>query len=311
MKKYIIKRILQMIPTLIGASFISFSLLYLFPGDPAEFILQINMGIEPSPEEIENFRKEAGLDKPLIIQYLNWLYNVLHGDFGTSWSTGKPVLKEIMDRVPISAELFFPTLILSIISALLLGIISALYRDKLPDHISRIWSLIGISVPSFWLGLMLIWIFSVNLKLLPSYGVGSIKHAILPILTWTISFMAIKTRFVRAVILDILNEDYILTARAKGLSESAIVIKHALRNALIPILTYFSMSLSHLIVGSIMVEVVFAWPGLGSLLVESVLKRDFPVVQALVFLSAVLFLVVNFIVDILYALIDPRIRYES
>ena len=150
---------------------------------------------------------------------------------------------------------------------------------------------------------------AVHLHLLPSFGYGTLKHAILTVITWSISFMAIKSRFIRAVLLDILNEDYILTARAKGLSEKAVVLKHALRNVLIPILTYLSMSISHLIIGSVMVEVVFAWPGLGSLFVESVLKRDFPVVQALVLLSAVIFTLTNLIVDILYAIIDPRIRY--
>jgi len=309
MKKYILKRILQIIPTLIGASFLSFSLLYIFPGDPAEFILTISTGTEPSPEEIERFRVEAGLDKPLIVQYINWLSHVVRGDFGTSWSSGEPVLDEIMERFPASAELFFSTFIISVVFAFLFGIVAALYRNKGIDHICRIWSLIGISIPSFWLGLMFIWLFAVHLHLLPSFGYGTLKHAILPVITWSISFMAIKSRFIRAVLLDILNEDYILTARAKGLSEKAVVLKHALRNVLIPILTYLSMSISHLIIGSVMVEVVFAWPGLGSLFVESVLKRDFPVVQALVLLSAVIFTLTNLIVDILYAIIDPRIRY--
>jgi len=309
MLKYILRRILQIIPTLIGVSFLSFSLLYVFPGDPAELIVMINSGVEPSPEMVEKFRVEAGLDKPLIVQYVNWLSKVIKGDFGTSWSTGEPVIEEIAGRFPASAQLFFSTFLISVAFAFLLGIIAALYRDKAIDHICRFWSLIGISIPSFWLGLMLIWVFSVHLHLLPAFGYGTLKHAILPVITWSVSFMAIKARFIRASLLDALNQDYILTARAKGLSERTIVFRHALRNALIPVVTYLSLSMSHLIVGSVMVEVVFAWPGLGSLLVESVFKRDFPVVQALVLLSAVIFTITNLIVDILYAVIDPRIRY--
>jgi peptide/nickel transport system permease protein len=310
MLRYIVRRLLQVIPTLFGISFISFSLLYVFPGDPAEIILTITTGSEPSVEAIEKFRAEMGLDRPLIVQYFDWLSKAVRGDFGVSWTEGKPVMDVILERLPISAELFFATFAISVVFALILGIISAVYKDKAVDHICRIYSLLGISIPSFWLGLILIWIFSVQLHLLPAFGCCELKHLILPVLTWSFSFMAIKTRFVRASLLEELSKDYIITARAKGLPEKLVVFRHALRNALIPIITYFSLSLSHLIVGSIMVEVVFSWPGLGSLLVESVFKRDFPVVQALVFLSGVLLITVNLIVDILYAIIDPRVRYE-
>jgi len=309
MLRYIARRILQIIPTLLGVSFLSFSLLYVFPGDPAEIILTIISGSEPSYAEIQKFRAQMGLDRPLIVQYLDWLSKALRGDFGTSWTEGKPVMDLIMQRLPASAELFFATLTVSVVFAMILGIISAIHRDKAIDHFCRLFSLLGISIPSFWLGLILIWIFSVRLHILPAFGYGGIKHLILPVLTWSFSFMAIKTRFVRSCLLEALSQDYVVTARAKGLPERIVVLRHALRNALIPIITYFSLSISHLIVGSIMVEVVFSWPGLGSLLVESVFKRDFPVVQALVFISGVLFLVVNLVVDILYAVIDPRIRY--
>ncbi|RLE41697.1 glutathione ABC transporter permease GsiC [Candidatus Woesearchaeota archaeon] len=309
MLKYILRRVLQIIPTLIGASFLSFALLYVFPGDPAELIVTVSSGVEPTPEMVEKFRVEAGLDKPLIVQYVSWLSNVIGGDLGTSWSSGEPVMDEIVRRFPASAQLFFSTFFISVAFAFLLGIIAALYRDKAVDHICRICSLVGISIPSFWLGLMLIWVFSVHLHLLPAFGYGTLKHAILPILTWSVSFMAIKARFIRASLLDALSQDYILTAKAKGLADRAIVVGHALRNAMIPVVTYLSMSVSHLIIGSVMVEVVFAWPGLGSYFVESVFKRDFPVVQALVLLSAVVFTLMNLIVDILYAVIDPRVRF--
>jgi len=309
MKRYVAKRIAQAIPTLLGVSFISFLLLHLFPGDPAEIILTIISGSEPSYAEIQRFRREMGFDKPLLVQYIHWLSNALRGNFGVSWTEGKPVMEIIMQRFPASAELFFTTFAISLAFATLLGILSAMYRDRAADHFCRIFSLLGISIPSFWLGLILIWIFSVKLHLLPAFGYGGIEHLILPVVTWSFSFMAIKTRFVRSCLLEALSQDYVVTARAKGLRERVVVLRHALRNALIPIVTYFSLSIHHLIIGSIMVEVVFSWPGLGSLLVESVFKRDFPVVQALVFLSGVTFIVVNLIVDLLYVVIDPRIRY--
>lgn len=309
MWRYIIRRVIQIIPTLLGISFLSFALLYIFPGDPAEIILTVTTGSEPSQEAIEEFRRQMGLDRPIIIQYIDWLLRVMRGDFGKSWAEDKPVIDLIMERFPASAQLFFTTFIISTIFAILLGIIAVKYKDKAIDHFCRLFSLLGISIPSFWLGLMLIYIFSVKLKLLPAFGYGELKHMILPVLTWSISFMAIKTRFVRASLLEELSKDYIITARAKGLSENKVLFRHAFRNALIPIITYFSLSISHLIVGSVMVEVVFSWPGLGSLLVESIFKRDFPVVQALVLISGVVFTITNLVVDILYAIIDPRVRY--
>ncbi len=309
--RYIVKRVIQAAITLFGVSLISFSLLYIFPGDPAEFILSIRYGYEPNIEDVVRFRKELGLDRPLAIQYLDWLSRVLRGDFGTSWTEPKLVASLILERVPASAELFFTTFLISVFFAFLLGILSSIYRERWIDHLSRILSMIGISIPSFWLGLVLIWVFSVNLHLLPAFGCCSLRHLILPVITWSFSFMAIKTRFIRASILEELSKEYIVTARSKGIAESVVVLRHALRNALIPIVTYLSMSLSHLIVGSIMVEVVFSWEGLGSLLVESVFKRDFPVVQALVFLSGVMMISVNLVVDLLYSVIDPRVRYEQ
>ena len=309
MLRYIARRLLQIVPTLLGISIISFSLLYIFPGDPAEFIVEARYAVEPTQEMVEKIRMEMGLDRPMFFQYLDWLSKAVRGDFGKSWTEDKPVMDLILERLPASVELFFTTFAISIAFAMLLGIISAIYKDKAVDHFCRIFSLLGISIPSFWRGLILIWIFSVQLHLLPAFGYGELKHLILPVLTWSFSFMAIKTRFVRSCLLEALSQDYIITARAKGLPERIVVLRHALRNALIPIITYFSLSIHHLIVGSVMVEVVFSWPGLGSLLVESVFKRDFPVVQALVFISGVLFVVVNLVVDILYAVIDPRIRY--
>jgi len=307
---YAAKRIVQAVITLFGVSLISFSLLYVFPGDPAEFILSIRYGYEPSAEDVAMFREELGLNRPLMLQYVDWLSRALQGDFGTSWIEPKTVMALILERAEASAKLFFATFLISVLFAFTLGILSAIYRDRWIDHLTRIFSMLGISIPSFWLGLVLIWIFSVKFHLLPAFGCCSIKHLILPVLTWSFSFMAIKTRFIRASIIEELSKEYIVTARSKGLAERVIVLRHALRNALIPIVTYLSMSISHLIVGSIMVEVVFSWEGLGTLLVKSVFERDFPVVQALVFLSGVMMISVNLVVDLLYTVIDPRVRYD-
>ncbi len=307
---YVVRRTVQAVITLFGVSLISFSLLYIFPGDPAEFILSIRYGYEPSAEDVARLREELGLNRPLIVQYLDWLSRALRGDFGMSWTEPKTVMSLILERAQASAELFFATFLISVFFAFALGILSAIYRDRWIDHLTRIFSMLGISIPSFWLGLVLIWIFSVNFHVLPAFGCCGIKHLVLPVLTWSFSFMAIKTRFIRASVLEELSKEYIVTARSKGLAESTVVLRHALRNALIPIVTYLSMSVSHLIVGSIMVEVVFSWEGLGTLLVKSVFERDFPVVQALVFLSGVVMISVNLVVDLLYTVIDPRVKYD-
>ncbi|MDI3496791.1 ABC transporter permease [Archaeoglobus sp.] len=308
-RRYIARRLGQAVVTAFGISLISFSLLYVFPGDPAEFILSIRYGYEPSAADIARFREEMGLNQPLVVQYFHWLSSALRGDFGMSWTEPKTVMELMAERLPPSAELFFTTFLISVVFAFTLGILSTIYRDRWIDHVSRIFSLLGISIPSFWLGLILIWVFSVNLHLLPAFGCCDLRHLILPVATWSFSFMAIKTRFIRASILEELSNEYIITARSKGLGENAVVLRHALRNALIPIITYLSMSISHLIVGSIMVEVVFSWEGLGTLLVKSVFERDFPVVQAMVFLSGVMMISMNLIVDLLYTVIDPRVRY--
>lgn len=311
MREYVVKRIIQVIPTVIGVSFLAFSLLYLFPGDPAEFILK-SSGIEqPTPEMIENYRIKLGLDKPLPLQYLSWMLKIVRGDFGTSWVSGESVIKEILYRFPASAELFLASFSIALIFSFVLGIIAAIHRDEYIDHACRFWSLLGISIPNFWLGLMFIWLFAVYLHWLPSFGYGTLKHAILPVLTWAITIMAVKSRFIRASILEELNQDYTITAKAKGLPKRLIVLRHALRNALIPIITFMSLSIHHLIIGAVMIEVVFAWPGVGSFFVESVFRRDFPVVQAFVLLSAVTFAFTNLTVDLCYALIDPRIKYNE
>lgn len=309
MIEYVVRRSIQVIPTVIGVSILAFSLLYFFPGDPTEFILKSSGIVQPTPEMIEKCRMELGLDKPLPVQYMNWMLKVLRGDFGTSWVSGEPAIREILDRFPASAELFFASFSIAVVFSFILGIIAAIHRGENIDHACRFWSILGISIPSFWLGLLFIWLFAVYLHWLPSFGYGTIKHAILPVLTWTISIMAVKSRFIRASLIEALNQDYIITAKAKGLPNKLIVLRHALRNALIPIITFMSISIHHLIIGAVMIEVVFAWPGVGSFFVESVFRRDFPVVQAFVLLSAVTITLTNLIVDLSYALIDPRIKY--
>ncbi len=307
---YFFKRFFYSILTLLIISFFSFSLLYIFPGDPAEFILTINMGMEPSLKEIEKFKVETGLDKPLLVQYLNWLANILKGNFGTSWSTDQPVLHLISEKFILSLKLFGITFSISAILSLILGFFSALYRNSWFDHFLRLFSIFGISIPSFWLGLIFIYIFAVKLKLLPAFGCESMKNIILPVLTWSFSIVAVKSRYFRNVFLEILQKDFILFAKAKGISNLRLFSYHILKNALIPIITYLSMSINHLIIGSITVETIFAWPGLGYLLVISILNRDFPVVQALIVLSGTLIITTNFLVDMFYLWVDPRIKYK-
>jgi len=312
MLRYVARRLFQAVIILFGVSFLSFSLLYIFPGDPAELIFLVNSGgVPPTPKDLEEFRAELGLNKPLLIQYVDWLSRVLNGDLGNSWNTGRPVIDEISQRLKASAELFLLSFAISAIMALIFGIMAAINKDKIIDHICRIVSLLGISIPNFWFALILIWVFSVKLHLLPSFGYGRLENYILPVVAWVFSATAIKSRFVRATMLEVLNQEYIITARSKGLTERVIILKHALRNALIPIMTYFSTSIGHLVLGSIMIEVVFAWPGVARFFIFSVFTRDFPVVQAFVLLSSVAFIFMNLIVDLSYAIIDPRVRYEK
>lgn len=311
MLKYILKRIFYMICVLLGVTILTFSLLHLVPGDPAEMIAIERYGEEVTADVIEHVRIELGLDKPLHIQYLRWLGNVLQGDLGYSSRTDRPVFDEIKMRFPATLELAIAGMFVSLIISIPIGIISAIKQYSAIDNASMFIALIGVSMPNFWLGLLLILFFSVHLGALPVFGRGGIEHLILPAITLGTGMAAITARLMRSSMLEVLTQDYIRTARAKGLSEKIVIGKHALKNALIPVITIIGLQFAALLDGVVIIEVIFAWPGIGRLLVDSVFARDIPVIQAGVLFSAILITTANLLVDISYAYLDPKIRYED
>lgn len=312
-QRYIIKRFIQLVPVLFGVSVITFLFLHLSPGGPAYSIL----GAEATPERVADIRNEYGLNQPLYQQYLQWIIGVLQLDFGESIIESVPVKELLAQRLPISVSLAAGALIVSLGISIPAGIISAVNRDAWPDTAARIFAFWGVSMPNFWLGILLILFVSVRWGILPIYGyvnpsesiVGWIRHLILPSITLGTALAAIVTRITRSSMLETLDENYLKTARAKGVSERGVIAKHALRNALIPVTTIVGLQLGFLLGGSVIIEVVFALPGMGQLIVDSIFSRDFPVVQGAVLVYAGIFVLVNFIVDLLYATIDPRIRY--
>ncbi|MBA7526781.1 Glutathione transport system permease protein GsiC [subsurface metagenome] len=311
MLKYILKRLLLVFVVVLGVTVVTFSAMHLAPGDPAEMIAVARYGEDLTQEEIEWVRATEGLDAPVYIQYLGWLEHVLRLDLGKSLITYEDVLGEILTRIPATLVLAISSLILSLLIALPAGIISAIRKNTIVDNACMTGALLGVSMPNFWLGLLLIWLFALSLGLLPSFGYGSIKHLILPTITLGPSMSAITTRPTRSSMLDVLNQDYIVTAKAKGLDERTILLKHALKNAMLPVITFVGLQLGFLLGGAVIVETIFAWPGIGRLLVDSIYARDFALIQGCVLFIAVIFALANLAVDVLYAYLDPRIRYEK
>lgn len=306
MLNYFLNRLLGLIPTLLMVAVIVFLFVHLLPGDPARIIA----GAEADATVIELVRKELGLNQPLWLQFTHYMGNIFQGDFGTSLVSKRPVADEIASR-------FMPTLLLTLTSmawatlfGLAIGMIAAVWRNRWPDHLSMMIAVSGISFPAFALGMLLMQVFSVELGWLPTVGADSWQHYILPSLALGAAVAAVMARFTRSAFIDVLHEDYIRTARAKGVSELNVVIKHGLRNAMIPVLTMMGLQFGFLLGGSIVVEKVFNWPGLGRLLVDSVEMRDYPVIQAEVLLFSLEFIVINLVVDLLYAAINPTIRYR-
>lgn len=304
---YFLKRLLGLIPTLLIVAVIVFLFVHMLPGDPARIIA----GPEADASVIEMVREELGLNRPLWSQFLHYIGNIFHGDFGTSLVSKRPVTEEIASR-------FMPTLLLTLTSmvwatlfGLIIGIVAAVWRNRWPDTLSMIIAVSGISFPAFALGMLLMQVFSVELGWLPTVGADSWQHYILPSLALGAAVAAVMARFTRASFVEVLQEDYIRTARAKGLSETLVIIRHGLRNAMIPVLTMMGLQFGFLLGGSIVIEKVFNWPGLGRLLVDSVEMRDYPVIQAEVLLFSLEFIVINLVVDLLYAAINPTIRYRS
>ncbi len=311
MLKYVLKRFLLVFVVVLGVTVVTFSAMQFAPGDPAEMIAVARYGEDLTQGEIEWVRATEGLDAPVYIQYLRWLEHVLHLDLGKSQITYEDVLEEILTRFPATLVLAISSLILSLLIALPTGIISAIRKNTIVDNACMTGALLGVSMPNFWLGLLLIWLFSLSLGLLPSFGYGGIKHLILPTITLGTSMAAITTRLTRSSMLDVLNQDYIVMAKAKGLDARTILLKHALKNAMLPVITFVGLQLGFLLGGAVIVETIFAWPGIGKLLVDSIYARDFALVQGCVLFIAVIFALSNLAVDIIYAYLDPRIRYEK
>ncbi|WP_245864430.1 nickel ABC transporter permease [Paenibacillus donghaensis] len=300
-------RLLQMIPVLLGISCITFALMHLTPGDPAEIILRAD-GIKPTHEAIEATRHALGLDGPVHMQYLHWLYRVLHLDLGLSFSSSRPVLTELMNRFPATALLSACSVLAAILIALPLGVGSALYPGSLLDRLGRACALLSVSMPGYWLSLLLIYYGAVKLKLFPVMGMEGGASVILPAFTLGFGMAGIYIRFIRSSLLEVLGKLYITAARAKGLQEWRTIGTHALRNALLPSLTLLGINIAGLLGGSVIVETIFSWPGIGKYAVEAIFAKDYIVIQGYVLLMAVIVVLINLAVDLLHLLLDPRIR---
>ncbi|GAA5338087.1 ABC transporter permease [Thermus scotoductus] len=306
MVTYALRRLLIAIPTLFGVVLLVFLMVRLAPGDPAVLLA----GEFATPETLEAIRARYGLDRPLPEQFLIYLEALLRGDLGESARSRRPVLEELQTYFPNTVELASAAILVALLTGIPLGILAALRPGSGLDLGVMILALIGVSMPVFWFGLLAILIFSVELGWFPVAGKGTLAHLVLPAITLGVNATALLARMTRGALLEVLSQDYIRTARAKGLAERVVIFKHALRNALIPVVTVAGLEFGSLLAGAVITETIFAWPGLGQLLVGSILARDYPVVQGAVLLVATTFILVNLLVDLLYAWIDPRVRYD-
>jgi peptide/nickel transport system permease protein len=316
---YLIRRIVGLVPLLIGISLVSFGMMFMAPGGPTSVFLASSHPM--SPVEIENIRHNLGLDKPWYVQYFLWLFNMLHGDFGYSFTDGRPVLTKILEKVPVTALLIGISFFFTILIAIPTAIYSAVHKNSVFDYVATAIAFIGYGAPTFWLGIELIQLFSVKWDLLPDSGLTSIdstgfnlmdyvRHLVLPVTTLTFVSLASWIRYQRSSMLEVLGEDYIRTAAAKGLSRNVVIFKHAFRNALLPLITLLGLYLPALLTGAYFVEIVFTIPGMGYLGLNAIFERDYPTVMGTTVISAVLVVIGNLLADIGYAAADPRIRYD-
>lgn len=304
---YLLRRCLLIIPTLLGISFLGFAMANLAPGDPAEQLIRRTTDRPATPAEVREVRKDLGLDRPMAAQFVGWMGRAAQGDLGISYSTRRPVAEELRRRIPNTLQLALPAAVLALAIAIPVGSFSALRQGHASDQVVRLGAMAGASMPSFWLALLLILLFSVRLSMLPVAGRGGLASFVLPVVTLALEPAAVLARFTRSTMLETLDEDYVRTARAKGLSGWLVVTRHALRNALIPVVTYFGNRLGHLLTAAVIVETIFVWPGVGRLTVDAVTQRDYPMIQGAVVFAGLTFAVLNLVVDISYRLIDPRI----
>ena len=306
MLRYFVRRVLLTVPVLLGVATLVFSLIHLVPGDPA----QAMMGDGASPQDVAELRAKLGLDQPLLAQYVSFLRHAVTGDLGVSFRTGQPVTMMIVERIPATAELAVAAMLVAVMLAIPLGVVAAVWRGTAIDYGAMTFALAGVSIPNFWLGPLLAIVFAVELGWLPVSGRGTFAHLVLPAISLGLALAAILARMTRASLLDELNELYVRAARARGVSNAASITRHALGNSLVPLLTIIALQFGAVLTGAVITETIFAWPGIGRLLIQSIGFRDYPMVQGCILLIAVTYVSVNLITDLMYGFIDPRIRLE-
>jgi peptide/nickel transport system permease protein len=306
MARYLVRRLVLTIPVLLGVATLVFALIHLVPGDPAQAML----GEGASQEEMDQLRTKLGLDRPLLVQYQSFLAGLVRGDLGSSLRYGTPVTREIRDRLFRTFQLAFAAMFVAMLIAVPLGILAAVFRGTAIDHAAMTLALVGISMPNFWLGPLLAILFAVYLGWLPVAGTGSLAHLVLPAITLGAALAAILARMTRASLLEELRELYVLAARARGLSYARAIVRHAFRNSLIPVVTIVGLQFGAVLTGTIITETIFAWPGVGRLLIQAINFRDYPLVQGCILFISFTYVMMNLLTDLTYGLLDPRIRYD-
>ncbi len=311
MGSYLLRRTLAAFVSLVGVTFITFLLIFLVPGDPAEMVAEARFGHAVGNREVELVRVREGFDQAIPIQYWRWMKHLLSLDLGHSLINRRPVVELIRSRLPATVLLACSSLLLSLAIALPAGLVAALRKDTWLDTAARLFALLGVSIPGFWLSYLLIMLFSLELKLLPVSGYGGLKNLIMPSLALGLGMTGLVARLLRASLLEVWEQDYLRAARANGIGERKILFKYALKNAMIPVVTVIGLQLGTLLSGTVIIESIFGWPGLGKLLLDGIFNRDFPLVQGCVLVVACCFIVINVLVDLLYAWLDPRIRWST
>lgn len=306
MALYVLRRLLMLLPILVGVSLLAFAILHVTPGDPAVLML----GQYATPDRITGLRQELGLDDPLHVQYGRYLWRALHGDLGSSFRSQRPVIQEILDRFPSTMQLTLTALFLSVIVGVSTGVLAATARNRWVDGGLMAGALVGLSIPEFWLGIVLLIVFGVKLKMVPITGGTGLRALILPSVTLALAPAAVLARLTRSSMLEVIREDYVRTAWAKGLGGRSVIVSHVLRNALIPVVTVLGLQFAGLLAGTVFIENVFARPGIGRLVVNAIAARDYPMVQGIVLFTATVYAFLNLAVDVLYGFLDPRIRYD-
>ncbi|MEJ8544986.1 nickel ABC transporter permease [Brevibacillus borstelensis] len=307
MKQYLLKRLMSGLIVLVGVSLFSFALIHLIPGDP----VRIMLGEKATKERVEQLREQMGLNKPLVVQYVNYATGVLKGDLGTSLKTSRPVSMEIAQRFPATLKMAVSGIVVAIVSGVIMGILAAKYKDTFIDYAIMSMATLGMSLPSFWLGLLVIMVFAVKLGWFPVAGGTGFIDLVMPALTLGVLLSTTISRLTRSGMVEVLSNDYIRTARAKGMSEGIVLFRHAFRNVMIPVVAVVGLQIAALLGGAVIVEQVFNWPGIGTLAIEAISSRDFPMIQGIVLFMGAIYVIVNICVDLLYAVLDPRIDYST